>query len=510
MCEKLKNVKFLTENIIGIFVAIFVILRTSGITCCTLWSAVIILNTSLVIILEQFNCNRLKNFFKLSNSQNSGFVYANLTLLSVAAIQTSNCSFYLENVEEARLFQFALHFITTIILIVSNFMVSTALVTSGLNGVLVILTYINFPKTEYSIFIVFVFILVIVISFGIFVFISDKSFTFTEVAFLFQCFWIVFFDLHLRFLNVNMFCLENIKLSIVLELALLLIAPVIFLIMSDCFLIILCLPFLLLMMIFILTLYYAISLQKINLVLIKTVLLLESKWILLLYWCFLVFFSLVVVYWYALTAQTNKIPKTVIRKIFHFIALFIYLFGWSESELLALISSLVFYAFIVTEIMRVKKNTVGLFLNNFLEPFRDENDSGKFILSHVYLILGLSLPFWLTPYSILQSNSLKSLSIFSGVISLGIGDSFASIFGSLYGKSKWSGSNKSHIGTFCCFLSQFLFSIILLKGLSINISFISICMLSFVCFVVSMLETFSSQNDNLILPVYMYILFMLL
>lgn len=61
----------------------------------------------------------------------------------------------------------------------------------------------------------------------------------------------------------------------------------------------------------------------------------------------------------------------------------------------------------------------------------DHRDEGPLIFSHFSLLLGLALPIWITSTLSLggvDSNKLQVLSM-SGLVSLGIGDSFAAIIG---------------------------------------------------------------------------------
>lgn len=40
---------------------------------------------------------------------------------------------------------------------------------------------------------------------------------------------------------------------------------------------------------------------------------------------------------------------------------------------------------------------LGKWLHDVLEPFLDASDSGPLVLTHLYLLLGFSLPVWLYP-----------------------------------------------------------------------------------------------------------------
>lgn len=62
--------------------------------------------------------------------------------------------------------------------------------------------------------------------------------------------------------------------------------------------------------------------------------------------------------------------------------------------------------------------------NTLVLQFRDERDAGTLVLTPLYLCLGCSAPFWI------DYNHAKHVELaFAGVISLGIGDTFAAIVG---------------------------------------------------------------------------------
>lgn len=115
-------------------------------------------------------------------------------------------------------------------------------------------------------------------------------------------------------------------------------------------------------------------------------------------------------------------------------------------------------------------------IEEFMLKFVDSRDSKHLILTHIYLVLGTSLGLFS------GANRLEA------AIPLCIGDSFAAIVGSNYGRVKIHG--KSLEGTIafvvsCCFVS------FLLGGL---------CMKTFLVYcLVSLVELLSTQVDNLLL-----------
>jgi hypothetical protein len=86
------------------------------------------------------------------------------------------------------------------------------------------------------------------------------------------------------------------------------------------------------------------------------------------------------------------IPKIIFRKIFHFMAFLMFIpIAIYQHKLMYISFSFAFNIFIILEVLRIKvKNTnFGKFLNLHLKKFIDKRDSGPFILTHIYLLLGI-------------------------------------------------------------------------------------------------------------------------
>lgn len=92
-------------------------------------------------------------------------------------------------------------------------------------------------------------------------------------------------------------------------------------------------------------------------------------------------------------------------------------------------------------------------------------------------------------------------SCFSGVISVGIGDSAASIIGSKFGKMHWPGSPKTLEGTLAFILSQVIVASIL-DALSLGVVIAVV--------IVGLVEARTDQVDNLVLPILMFSIITLL
>ena len=76
--------------------------------------------------------------------------------------------------------------------------------------------------------------------------------------------------------------------------------------------------------------------------------------------------------------------------------------------------------------------------------FIDSRDNEKVIVTHIYLLVGVGFP-------VLVSNFIQNDAVaLSGIVSLGIGDTFASLIGFYFGKMKIPYRHKTIEGTLAC------------------------------------------------------------
>jgi dolichol kinase len=105
-----------------------------------------------------------------------------------------------------------------------------------------------------------------------------------------------------------------------------------------------------------------------------------------------------------------------------------------------------------------------------------------------------------------------------GWISVGIGDSFAAIIGNYYGRNKWKGTSRTMEGSCGMFLSMIIVSFLLLFfSLDNSISLHDRIMMLFTAknsipimitmAMTSLMEAFTSENDNLVLPLFSVAIF---
>ncbi|CAG8446535.1 11147_t:CDS:10 [Ambispora gerdemannii] len=129
------------------------------------------------------------------------------------------------------------------------------------------------------------------------------------------------------------------------------------------------------------------------------------------------------------------------RKYFHALAVAMFIPGYLLDPLfMDLAFSIALSALIYLEYLRYfAVFPVGKQLHLFLSEFVDNRDAGPAILSHIYLLVGCAGCVWL------KGNS--KIAGLSGILTLGLGDSMASIIGRKYGRRRWHGTSKTFEGT---------------------------------------------------------------
>lgn len=205
--------------------------------------------------------------------------------------------------------------------------------------------------------------------------------------------------------------------------------------------------------------------------------------------------------------KTKKVPDNgdavSVRKYFHVAMICVYIPGLILCpNLLYLASVLVAVILIILEVIRMLNvEPLGPVLNGYLWVFLDEQDTGDLILTPIYLLIGCSLPLW---WNYKLQKAPCSLSMYSGLISVGIGDGAASFIGRKYGRHKWPGSKKSVEGTSAAIISQII-AIYFLSFIKIPGAVFS--METVLCIIfISLLEAFTNQIDNLVVPVFAWVL----
>ncbi|XP_060010114.1 dolichol kinase [Lagenorhynchus albirostris] len=243
----------------------------------------------------------------------------------------------------------------------------------------------------------------------------------------------------------------------------------------------------------------------------------ETRVYLLAYWSLLATLACLVVLYENAKRSSSESKKhqapTIARKYFHFIVVATYIPGIIlDRPLLYVAATVCLAVFVFLEYVRYFRiKPLGHTLRSLLSLFLDERDSGPLILTHIYLLLGMSLPIWLVPRPCTQKGSLggaRALVPYAGVLAVGVGDTVASIFGSTMGEIRWPGTKKTFEGTMTSIFAQIISVALILifdSGVDLNYSYAWI--LGSIS-TVSLLEAYTTQIDNLLLPLYLLILLM--
>jgi dolichol kinase len=213
--------------------------------------------------------------------------------------------------------------------------------------------------------------------------------------------------------------------------------------------------------------------------------------------------------WYQV--KKNQRGSTATRKIFHILIVLVYLPGLVYQCYFLYVASVVIFAIlIVLELARViQLYPVADALEAGVAAFIDEQDAGNIALTPLYLLVGCSLPIWIhnSPCDMTDSSGSELLPLLAGVLSIGIGDTFASIVGSKFGRHKWRvSSQKSVEGTLASIVMQsaFIYLLIVLQLLDLNTRLMALCGVAVITN--ALVEAFTSQVDNLVLPIVTYII----
>ncbi|VVC97106.1 unnamed protein product [Leptidea sinapis] len=206
----------------------------------------------------------------------------------------------------------------------------------------------------------------------------------------------------------------------------------------------------------------------------------------------------------ALLLRTQLAVKadTVTRKTFHVLASLVFLSGiLLDLPLMLLAAGIGLGLIVFVEALRISDiEPVTTVLQAAFLVYSDEKDCGRFAMTPLYLYIGLASPLLLVPFY----QPKYTLELLSGVLSIGVGDTAASWFGSKYGVNKWSDSSKTMEGTAFNILSQVatVYALILFDLLDTRYA---IFRTAIAATVTSLVEAKTDQVDNLVLPFTMLI-----
>ena len=137
------------------------------------------------------------------------------------------------------------------------------------------------------------------------------------------------------------------------------------------------------------------------------------------------------------------------RKVFHGMMVVMFLPTiFVDPAFIALAFIIILAVFLLLDLLRASQlPPLAKPLTLFLAPYVDGRDHrGPVIVSHIFLLIGCAIPFWLSLASMPRVPATawegwevpqRDLSMISGVICVGMGDAAASLFGRRYGRRRW-------------------------------------------------------------------------
>uniref|UniRef100_A0A0D9VC65 dolichol kinase n=1 Tax=Leersia perrieri TaxID=77586 RepID=A0A0D9VC65_9ORYZ len=227
----------------------------------------------------------------------------------------------------------------------------------------------------------------------------------------------------------------------------------------------------------------------------------RARLVLCAYWIFVIYVS--IRRFYSISKQ-SKTERILLRKYYHLVAVLIFspavIF---QPDFLDLAFGAAFAVFLILEMIRVWEiYPLGHIVHQFMNAFTDHRDSEILIVSHFSLLLGCALPKWMS-----SGFNDRPLTPFAGILSLGIGDTMASMIGYKYGVLRWSKTGKKTIeGTAAGITSVLAACSILLSLLASSGYILSQHWLSLLVAVTlsGLLEAYTAQLDNAFIPLVFY------
>jgi dolichol kinase len=191
-----------------------------------------------------------------------------------------------------------------------------------------------------------------------------------------------------------------------------------------------------------------------------------------------------------LGSKSEKLSVVIRRKWFHFLA--VVLFGpttYILPQLLSLSYAIALCVLVVAENLRPDIPFLQSFYLNFVDPAKD---NPALIVSHMFLILGCAGPLWIAEWVFDDSLQYPLLSQW-GVLCLGVGDAAGAVVGSFFGRHRWGQNRRTIEGSFAMWISVMGIGIVAFSDENWHA-------LAVAATVTTLMEAFTLQMDNLVLP----------
>lgn len=192
-----------------------------------------------------------------------------------------------------------------------------------------------------------------------------------------------------------------------------------------------------------------------------------------------------------LVLATTDLSVVIRRKWFHAVA--VVLFSPATQmfpQLMSLSYAIALCVLVVLEDLRRDLPALQSFYLSFIDPTKDDPE---LIVSHMFLILGCATPLWISEWASDREAAKLFLSQW-GVLCLGIGDAAGAVIGSWYGKRQWGQNRRTIEGSLAMWAS------VTLAGIAFAPvdNYLALFAASTI---VTLMEAFTLQMDNLVLPI---------
>ncbi|CAM8936391.1 unnamed protein product [Rhodiola kirilowii] len=199
-------------------------------------------------------------------------------------------------------------------------------------------------------------------------------------------------------------------------------------------------------------------------------------------------------------SKHSKVERILLRKYYHLMAVCMFLPAVIYQPMfLDLAFGAAMAVFLVLEIIRIWRMwPLGQLVHQFMNAFTDHRDSDILIVSHFSLLLGCALPIWMS-----SGYNDRPLAPFAGILSLGIGDTMASMVGYKYGVLRWSKAGKKTIEGTAAGITSMLAACLTLLPLLASTGYLvteNWFPLLFAVTVSGLLEAYTAQLDNAFIP----------
>jgi dolichol kinase len=192
----------------------------------------------------------------------------------------------------------------------------------------------------------------------------------------------------------------------------------------------------------------------------------------------------------------------VTRKWFHFVAIVLFTpITYVFPRLMGLGYAIATCGLLLLEILRHDIPLLQQFYQTLLDPTKDNEKDNMVIISHLLLVVGCAAPLWMVQLCQVNDDCYSTLLQLWGVVVLGVGDAMGAMIGKWYGRHVWGKNQRTIEGSLAMGCSVLCVGIMVIQrgggGESKSLLLLLLLLATIVC---TLLEAFTWQMDNLVLP----------